>query len=101
MAKVQHIALIKFKPGTSQPKIAELLAALRGLQTLIPGLERFSGGPYSSPEGMNQGFTHGFVMLFTDAAARDRYLPHPEHERVKDMVLPYVENVVVFDFEDV
>jgi len=100
LAKIQHIALITFKSGTSDSKIAELFTALRNLRDVIPGLERFSGGPYSSPEGMNQGFTHGFVMIFTDASARDRYLPHPEHERVKDLVLPFVENVVVFDFEE-
>jgi hypothetical protein len=45
------------------------------------------------------GLTHGFVMTFKDAAARDSYLPHPEHEKFKALVLPYIEKVVVFDYD--
>ena len=65
----------------------------------IPGIEDYVSGANCSPEGLNQGYTHGLVMTFTDAAARDAYLPHPDHERVKQAVLPHVESVVVFDFE--
>lgn len=36
--------------------------------------------------------------LFT-AANRDAYLPHPEHVRVRDIVVPCLESVMVFDFE--
>lgn len=100
MAKVHHVVLVKFKNGTNDERIAEIDAALRGMQGHIPGLEHISGGVYSSPEGLNDGHTHGYIMKFTDAAARDRYLPHPEHERVKQFVLPHVEKVVVFDFEE-
>ena len=35
------------------------------------------------PRGSSQGYTHALIMTFTDAAARDAYLPHPENERVK------------------
>jgi hypothetical protein len=56
-------------------------------------------GPYESAEGLNDGFTHGFIMSFDTAANRDAYLPHPEHERVRDIVVPCLERVVVFDFE--
>ncbi|MCU0748536.1 MAG: Dabb family protein [Akkermansiaceae bacterium] len=38
-------------------------------------------------------------MSFDTAASRDAYLPHPEHERVRDIVVPCLERVVVFDFE--
>jgi hypothetical protein len=38
-------------------------------------------------------------MSFDTAANRDAYLPHPEHERVRDIVVPCLERVVVFDFE--
>jgi hypothetical protein len=91
--------LFKWKPGTSQAKIDEIYRELEGLKRLIPGLQSFSGGEYSSPEGMNQGYTHGFIMTFTDAAARNGYLPHAEHERVKAIVGPHLEHVVAFDWE--
>jgi hypothetical protein len=37
-------------------------------------------------------------MTFASPAARDDYLPHPEHERVKAIVVPCLARVVVFDF---
>jgi hypothetical protein len=39
-------------------------------------------------------------MTFKTAEDRDTYLPHPEHERVKELVIPCVDDVVAFDFED-
>ena len=99
MTKIKHIALMKFKEGTSEEQIEKLFEEILDMTELIPGIEDYVAGPNNSPEGLNQGFTHGFVMTFTDAAARDAYLPHPEHERVKAMVLPQIESVAVFDFE--
>jgi len=37
-------------------------------------------------------------MTFDTPLSRDRYLPHPEHERVKLIVVPNLERVMVFDF---
>jgi hypothetical protein len=99
VAKVKHIVLLKFKQGTSEQQIAGFLRSLSGLRSEIEGLEEFAGGPYSSPEGLNQGYTHGFVMTFSDARARDRYLPHPAHERLKGMIVPHLDSIVAFDFE--
>jgi hypothetical protein len=99
MPRVHHLVLLKFRPETTARTIAELFQALADLRKVIPGLEDFKGGPYASPEGLNQGFTHGFAMTFSGAAARDAYLEHPEHERVKQRFLPGVENVIAFDFE--
>ena len=99
MAKVKHIALVKFKEGTPQEQIYNVFDEILDLTENITGIEDYVSGPNSSPEGQNQGFTHGFIMTFTDAAARDGYLSHPEHERVKAAVLPHVESVLIFDFE--
>ena len=30
----------------------------------------------------------------------DHYLSHPDHEQVKAEFLPFVANVIAFDFED-
>jgi hypothetical protein len=99
MPAVKHIALVKFKSGTSEQKIKELFEALEQLKKSIPGILDYCDGINSSPEGLEQGFTHGFIMTFKDAAARDAYLPHPEHERVKARILPYVESAIIFDFD--
>ena len=99
MAKVKHIALLKFKEGTTQDYIDQALDQLLELSESIDGIEDYVSGTNNSPEGLNQGFTHGFVMTFRDAAARDAYLAHPDHENFKKGVLPSIESVAIFDFE--
>ena len=99
MAKIKHIGLLKFKGGTSPEQMDQLFAELLDITETIPGIEDYVVGPNNSPEGLNEGYTHGFVMTFTDAGSRDAYLPHAEHERVKALFMPNVEKVLVFDFE--
>jgi hypothetical protein len=99
---ITHMVLLRFKKSSPKADVDRVFAELAGLKGKIPGLLTFSGGPYTSPEGMNKGFTHGFVMTFQDAAARDVYLPHPEHERVKKMVFALLDGgldgVAAFDY---
>jgi len=99
MAKIKHIALFSFKDGSTEEQIQKTFDELIELSENVPGIEDYVAGANNSPEGLNQGYTHGFVMTFTDAAARDAYISHPEHERVKTFVLPLIEEIVVFDFE--
>jgi len=95
---VRHIVTMKIKVGVTKGEIDNLFCELEGLVAKIPGLIQFEGGHYQSPEGLNLGFSHGFVMTFLDEASRDAYLPHPEHERVRDILLPLVDEALAFDF---
>ncbi len=99
MAQIQHLVLFKIKPAVATEKIAELFSQQAQLQHLIGGITYFAGGQYSSPEGLNQGYTHGFMITFESIDARDAYLPHPEHERVKAALLLCIDSVIAFDFE--
>lgn len=100
---VRHVVLFRVRSDVSREAIAEVFAALAGLKEKIAGILAFSSGPYSSGEGLNKGFTHGFVMDFESPAARDGYLPHPEHELVKQKVLGILDGgldaVIAFDYE--
>jgi hypothetical protein len=96
---VQHIALFSFKADTPPMIVERAFEDLRRVAKVIPGITSFSGGPNNSPEGLADGFSHAFVMNFKDAAARDVYLPHPEHEKFKAFVLPHIEKVIVVDFD--
>jgi hypothetical protein len=98
MSKVYHMVLLKF-PAAKTRRATELFVALEELCVRLPGFLTFAGGPYSSPEGLNQGYTHAFIMTFVDAAARDSYLVHPEHEKIKQTFIPDLEGIVAFDFE--
>jgi hypothetical protein len=95
---VYHYGVFKFHPGTTQSTIDNCFKALKGMVGKIPGLLSVESGPYESDEGLNEGFTHGFVMKFDSSKSRDDYLPHPEHERVKAIVVPNLSHVIVFDF---
>jgi hypothetical protein len=98
MPKVKHYGCFQFKNGTPESRIAECFASMEGMVGKIPGLLDFNYGAYDSAEGLNDGYTHGFIMTFETPQARDEYLPHPIHEEVKDGVVPNLERVVVFDF---
>lgn len=99
MAKVKHIALIQFKADTTPDQVDQIFNTLLDLSESIPGVEDFISGPNNSPEGLNAGHTHAFVMTLTDAAARDAYLTHPEHQAFVQNALPLIEKVTVVDFE--
>ena len=94
------MVIVKFKIPGGEAKIGPLFAALAELPKRIPGILHFSGGPYASPEGLNQGFTHGFLFTFESAGARDRYLSHPEHQKLVQEFIPFLESVLAFDFEE-
>ena len=99
MSKVKHIGLIKFKAETSEEQTNSLFDQMLDLTENVDGIVDYVSGPNTSTEGLNQGFTHGFIMTFTDAAARDAYLTHAEHQQFKDKAMPLIESIAVFDFE--
>lgn len=99
MARVKHIALVQFKADTTPEQIDQIFSSLLDLSESIPGVEDFISGPNNSPEGLNAGHTHAFVMTLADAAARDAYLAHPDHQAFVTGALPLIEKVTVVDFE--
>lgn len=79
--RVRHVVVFKYKPEATPAQIQLVTDAFRKLATTIPGLTGFEDGVNNSPEGKNQGFTHVYLLTFENAAARDAYLPHPEHTK--------------------
>lgn len=78
---VRHVVVFKYKPEATPAQIQKVTDAFRSLASTIPGITAFEDGVNNSPEGKNQGFTHVYMLTFKDAAARDAYLPHPEHKK--------------------
>ncbi len=100
MPTVQHMVVVKFKPDLSRERIDGVFDQLREFWSRMAGITHYSGGPYSSPENLNQGYTHGFLVTFESPAARDAYLSHPEHQKVVSWILPLLDGVLAFDFEE-
>lgn len=98
MPQVKHYGVFQFKATSTPEHIEQCFSSMASMVGKIPGLLDFASGPYASSEGLNDGFTHGFIMTFESPEARDTYLPHPVHEAVKEIVVPHLERLVVFDF---
>ena len=96
---VRHFGVFKFKETITEAQIAECFHTMKNMVGSISGLLDFEYGPYNSSEGLNEDFTHGFVMTCDNLQSRDAYLPHPVHEKAKEIVVPRLERVIVFDIE--
>lgn len=96
---VEHIVLLKLKSDVTSEQVDALPDALMQMKSEIPGIESITAGPNNSPEGKSQDYSYGFIVRFTDEAARDAYLPHPFHQKVAgEQIRPLVEDVLVFDY---
>jgi hypothetical protein len=72
--------------------------AFRKLRQEIPQIADFEYGVNNSPEGLNGGLTHCFLVTFKSEADRDAYLPHPAHKRFVDLLKPHLEKATVVDY---
>jgi hypothetical protein len=98
---IQHCVLVKFRPEISVDEKATLFAQIALLKGHLPGMLAFSAGTNISPEGLDQGFTDGFVVTFADRVARDTYLLDAEHQRAGAALVAAAEGglagLLVFD----
>ena len=97
---IRHFIAVQFKAGTTEAQIQQVTDAFRELQEKIPGITSFEHGVNDSPENLNRGFTHVYLLTFENADARDEYLPHPEHKKFGEMVkqLDVLESLFVIDY---
>jgi hypothetical protein len=100
-APVKHIVVFKYKSTATPEQIEQVTTAFKALKGKIPGIVSLEYGTNNSPEKLNKGFTHVYLLTFTDAAARDAYLPHPEHKKFGELLgkLGVLEEPFVVDFE--
>ncbi|MCV0424788.1 MAG: Dabb family protein [Roseibium sp.] len=77
---IRHIVLIKFQPGVSEEIIAGLFAELRVIEKQVPGIRDITSGRSESPEKIERGYMHGFVVDFEDWDALEAYQTHPDHK---------------------
>jgi Stress responsive A/B Barrel Domain len=97
---VRHVVVFRYKPDASPEKIQQVTDAIMALKEKIPGILAMEHGVNNSPEKLNQGFTHVFLITFTNAAARDTYLPHPAHKAFGTLLgsLGILDAVFVVDY---
>lgn len=96
---IRHILLIKFKTSATSDKIQQLRELFEAMPTKVEGVTDVEWGLNNSPEGKNKDYTHAVMMTFADEAGRQNYLPHPEHDALKEVFRPLLEDIIVFDYE--
>ena len=98
MNKLRHLVLFKFKESATSSDILQVEKAFTDLPSKIEQIKDFEWGINISPENLNKGFTHGFLLTFNSEKDRDLYLPHPDHKAFVKLIEPFLEDVLVVDY---
>jgi hypothetical protein len=96
---LRHAVYFKFKDTSSDAEVQSVEDAFRGLPAKIDVITEFQSGTNNSPEGLDDGFSHCFLLTFKDTAGRSTYIPHPAHKGdFADVLRPHMAGVFVFDY---
>lgn len=95
---LRHVVAFKYKESATAADIAKVEKAFADLQKTIKEIKAFEKGTNNSPEGLNKGFKHCYLLTFHSEADRDVYLKHPEHVKFGKLLGPYLGDVFVIDY---
>lgn len=95
---VEHMVLVKLKPGVSEAQIDEAIGSLRGLKNAVPNILELSVGRNITPE-RGQGYNLGLLVRFPNRDALAAYGPHPKHLPVAARLKELAESMVVVDLD--
>lgn len=95
---MRHILLVKTRSEATANQLATAKQAFFDVIDRIEGLEAVEWGVNNSPEGKNAGYDLCIQMTFENEEARDRYLPHTAHDRLKIDFTPIIDDILVFDY---
>lgn len=98
---IRHIVLIRFLPSVSEAEIAYLFRELHQIRAKVPGLLDITAGKSESPEEMERGYMHGFVVDFAHWDALQAYQDHPDHKvlgaKLVSAAVGGIEGILCFD----
>ena len=86
---IQHIVLLKWKPGTTDAQIGEAFGQAQELVDGIESVERVTLGRNRGPA--DHGFTHALIVQLSDDDALSSYLEHPARRHYLAEVLGPIE----------
>tara|TARA_R110002095_G_scaffold61313_1_gene51894 strand:- start:485 stop:907 length:423 start_codon:yes stop_codon:yes gene_type:complete len=95
---LRHVVMFQFKDASSEQDVQKVVDAFRALPKKIPVIADFEFGTNNSPEGLEDGFTHCFLVTFKSEADREVYLPHEAHQAFVEVLKPHLEKVMVIDY---
>ncbi len=95
---LRHVVLFNFNADATGEILRTIENEFSRLPEEIAQIHSFEWGINNSPEGLDKGFTHCFLVSFLTEEDRDIYLPHPAHQKFVKLIGPYVEDVTVVDY---
>ncbi|KIN02848.1 hypothetical protein OIDMADRAFT_119301 [Oidiodendron maius Zn] len=107
MPKVIHIVHFKFFSTAKEDSIRNVCLRFISLKDACkhpiskqPYIVSVVGGKDNSPEGLQNGYSHSFILEFSSTDDRDYYIKHdPDHMAFGGYLTGIVENnVMVMDF---
>jgi hypothetical protein len=93
---LNHVVLMKFRPGVAEEAIRDLEKSLDQLPNKILDIKMYEFGRdiLRSPRS----YDFALVSLFANTTALERYQNHPDHLPVVAKIKSMCENVVTVDF---
>lgn len=96
---LRHAVFFSFKETSNAEQIQGVVDAFAALPQKIDAIIDFQSGTNNSPEGLDDGFTHCFLLTFKNEAGREVYLPHPAHTgEFASTLRPHLKDVFVIDY---
>ncbi|MFT4153333.1 Dabb family protein [Parafilimonas sp.] len=95
---LRHVVLFGWKEGADSAAIDNAVKAFAALPGKINLIKAFEWGINNSPEKLNQGLTHCFMLGFSSEEDRDAYLVHPDHVAFAKILSPVLAKVTVVDY---
>ena len=95
---LRHVVLFRFKKDATPEQIVEIERAFSALPEKIAEIRGYEWGINNSPEGLNDDFTHCFLVTFGSEADREKYLPHPAHKKFVELLRPRLDKAFVLDY---
>ena len=77
-----HTVLLSLKIETTAEEVEAAMELVRALPQKIAGISNVIAGANLHTTPKNQGYTHGFILIFDTEEHFRAYAPHPDHQPV-------------------
>ncbi len=95
---LRHVVLFQFNEDATDADIKRVEDAFAQLPDKIDVIKDYEWGTNNSPEGLNDGLTHCFLVTFDSEEGRAIYLPHPAHKAFVEILKPHLKKATVVDY---
>ncbi|OQY59085.1 MAG: stress responsive alpha-beta barrel domain-containing protein [Desulfobacteraceae bacterium 4572_88] len=93
---IKHVVLMKFKPGASEARFADMEEGLKSLPGVISEIKSYEFG-LDVVRG-ERSYDFALIAEFENLGSLKGYQEHPDHLAVVEIIREICENMVAVDF---